>query len=254
MASGSTYPMYYEIDKKQWIRQDPKKNRNNNGLSVYFRESASSPNAPKFQLERCRTPWGLQDPSESKFQNDRDPNSTRMTLTLSISSDRMKKWGEEVDEDNILWITENCPRIFNREIERSTVEQALYNGTIKPAKKEGFNPLMKIKVNSSGNNATKIKVVSSCGTKYTDGTWRDVVAESEVIPIVEENCLWFANNSCGNTLLASHLLVFSPKEEEEFPFNMSQTMTKATDSEAAASASLGADYNDEYDTNMGDLK
>jgi hypothetical protein len=224
--SEGAYSMYYNVDSSKWIRQDPKKNRNNNGLSVYFRESSFSSKAPTFQLERCRTPWGLTHPSESNFKFQGDQNSSRMTLTLSVGNECLKEWASKIDTDNITWITENCPRIFNREIERSTVEQALYNCIIKDSKVEGYEPLMKIKVNTSGKNATKIKIVSSSGKEYRDGVWSEVVSDSEVVAIVEANCLWFANNSCGSTLLATHLLVFPPKEEEDFPFQMSQTFTK----------------------------
>lgn len=170
------------------------------------------------QLDRCRVPFGVQDNLE-------DTSSSRKNLELSISNTGFQSWASALDAQNIKWVTENSQAVFKKDMKHATVE-ALYRSMLTPQKGD-YAPLLRVKVNASGRQATQVFVVEDEGDgnmplKYRPGTVDDVSPHSEVLPIVEVVGLWFIAKGFGMTLLATDLLVFPAPKRGGFHFALPQ--------------------------------
>jgi hypothetical protein len=216
---------YNTANTAEWVYQEPRKNPKN-GLNVYVQESTRCARNPRVQLEKCRAPFGVQDGMEE---------SSRKNLELAVVSEEMKPWAVDRDEQNIGWITANCPALFKKEMKRNTVE-ALYRTLLTPPSNAAYSPLMRIKINSGGRQPTNVMVVLEDGTETTPMRWRrgtiaDITPHSEVLPIVEVVGLWFVSKGCGMTMVATDLLVY-PTQKRGFDFQLGFSAVRCDDDES----------------------
>lgn len=226
-------PSYLDENPAAWTFDEIKKNQNN-GLNVYVKSPETKRN-PRFQFPRCRVPFGVQDgkkedgagaPGGAAGGAAAAQSSSRKNLELSVDEADMVTWSRRVDERMISWITENCYNLFKREMKQSTVE-ALYRQLASPSTREGFAPLMRVKVNASGKQATRVHVVKDEGDlerglplRYAAGTLDDITPQCHVIAIVEAAGLWIISKACGFTLVATDLLVYPAAQQGGFAFRL----------------------------------
>lgn len=212
-------PSYSSSTISQWIYQQPKKNKNG-GLSVNLQASSSQSSSPRVQLggvgagDRLRCPFGVQDGLEP---------SSRKNLEIAVSLDSLRQWALSIDEQNLQWIVDNSLSLFKKEMKRATVE-ALYRTLLTVPTNAAYDPLLRLKINSDGAQATNVMIVVQEGTattplKWRHGTLEDIERNADVIPIVEVTGLWFVSKGCGMTLVATDVLVF-PKKKRGFDFSL----------------------------------
>ena len=204
-------PHYLSEESSSWTYQQPRKNKNG-GMSVNLQKSPTTMAAPRVQLERLRCPFGVQDGLEA---------SSRKNLEIAISLEPLREWARALDAQNITWIVDNSMTLFKKEMKQATVE-ALYRPLLTTPSNAAYDPLLRLKINSDGLQATNVMVVIEEGTaesplKWRHGTLADVERQTEVIPLVEVTGLWFVSKGCGMTLVATDLLVF-PKRRRGFDF------------------------------------
>ncbi len=236
-------PSYLDENPAAWIFDEPKNNQNN-GKNVYVKSPDTKRN-PRFQFPRCRVPFGVQDGKKE----DGAPagasaaagQSSRKNLELSVDEASMVAWARRVDERMVSWITENCFNLFKREMKQSTVE-ALYRQLATPSNREGYAPLMRVKINASGKQVTRVMVVKDEGNperglplRYATGTLDDITPQCHVIPIVEAAGLWIISKACGFTLVATDLLVFPAAEQGGFAFRLPGPAVKVEDGDDTGS-------------------
>jgi hypothetical protein len=200
-------PLFTDVNPTQWQYREPRKNKSN-GLNVFV----SGPT--RFQLERTRAPFGIQDGMEE---------TSNKNLELDVGSQALKDWCVAVDNQNIEWIVANCPALFKKEMKREMVE-TLYRAMLTPPSKPEYNPLLRVKVKPSGDDATNVWIVVSEATattplRYRKGTFADVERNAEVIVIAETVGLWIVSKGCGMTFMATDVLVF-PTKKRKFDFTL----------------------------------
>jgi hypothetical protein len=194
---------YQQVDLSTWEYTEPRRNPKN-GLNVFLHTSQKR--NPMIQLDRCRVPFGVQDGMEE---------SSRKNLELAVGNPDFLSFAQGLDAQNIKWTADNSLAVFKKEMNVSTVE-ALYRTLLSP-QKNGFEPLLRLKINASGKSPTQVMVVLQEATatqplKYRAGTLDDVMPHCQVLPIVEVVGLWFIAKGFGMTLVATDLLVFpAPK-------------------------------------------
>lgn len=227
----SSIPNYLDENPRTWTFDEPKKNANS-GLNVYVKSPLTKRN-PQFQFPKCRVPFGVQD---GKLQGEGGAAAApaapaasaggRKNLELSVDDPAMVAWAQRIDERMISWITENCQSLFKKEMKQSTVE-ALYRQLAAPSTHEGYAPLMRVKVNASGKQVTRVLVVKDEGDaarglplRYREGSLDEVTPQCHVIPIVEAAGLWIISKACGFTLVATDLLVFPAVKRGGFAFSL----------------------------------
>jgi len=135
----------------------------------------------------------------------------------------LKAWAATIDEQNIQWIVDNSQALFKKEMKRATVD-ALYRTLLSTPSNAAYDPLLRLKINSDGAQATNVMIVVQEGNASTPLKWRhgaleDIERGAEVIPIVEVTGLWFVSKGCGMTLVATDVLVF-PKRKRGFDFSI----------------------------------
>lgn len=232
-------PSFTDENPFNWIFDKPTKNQSG-GSNVYVKSPETKRN-PRFQFPRCRAPFGVQDGKREDAAGgapaaaSTGSQSGRKNLELSVDDASMVAWARRVDERMVTWITENSEALFKREIKQSTVE-ALYRQLATPSNREGFAPLMRIKINASGKQVTRVLVVKDEGNaeqglplRYATGTLDDITPQCHVIPIVEAAGLWIISKACGFTLVATDLLVFPAAEEGGFAFRLPGPAVKVED-------------------------
>ena len=197
---------------EDWVYQEPRKNPKN-GLNVYLNCSASNTSNPKIQLAKGRAPFGIQDGMEA---------TARKNLEVSVDNADLLAFLERINNQNIDWITSNSPKLFKRELERSVVA-TLYRSLMSLPSNPNYKPLLRIKINSSGRDPTRVFVVEKDETatspmEFSQGTMNDIVPGCTVLPIVEVGGLWFVSKGCGMTFVATDVLVWPIRARSSWAF------------------------------------
>ena len=202
---SSEVPVYSSIAPSSWQYREPRKNKSN-GLNVFLS------GATRFQLERMRAPFGIQDGMEE---------TSNKNLELDVATQTLRDWCHTIDQQNIEWIVANCPALFKKDMKREMVE-TLYRAMLTPPSKPDYNPLLRVKVKPSGDDATNVWIVVAEATattplRYRRGALEDVERHADVITIVEAKGLWIVSKACGMTFQATDILVF-PTKKRKFDF------------------------------------
>lgn len=209
---SSAVTSFLTVPIADWVYQEPRKNPKN-GLNVYLNSSSTNNSNPKIQLAKGRAPFGIQDGMEA---------NARKNLEVNVESDELFKFLENVNNQNIDWVTSNCPKLFKRELDRGVVA-TLYRSLMSMPTNPSYKPLLRIKINSSGREPTRVFVVEKDETEstpmeFSHGTMADIVPGCLVLPIVEVGGLWFVSKGCGMTLVATDVLVWPIRARSTWSF------------------------------------
>ena len=140
MSSSKSAKLYYDVDPKTWLFQDPVKNKKQ-GVNVYI--NLPKGGNPIFQLEECTAPFGPQKPEGESF---------RLNLELNVSSPRMRQFALDLDDFMIKHVTQNSELIFKKKLTEDFVREALRTLMSKP-EDDKYDPLLRIKLNTETNTA-----------------------------------------------------------------------------------------------------
>lgn len=162
------------------------------------------------QLPRCRVPFGVQEPLNATSDKSR-PN-----LELDIADPQLVEWCKEIDQAAIEYVTVHSGELMKREMSIDFVRQ-LFRPTL-PTPRNDYNPLMRTKITRAGQYATNVRVVTNPGSATTPlrhraATINEIERGDEVLPVVDINSIWFANNSAGMTISLAHVLVYKKSAE-----------------------------------------
>ena len=210
-----------------WQFSEPRRNPKN-GLNVFLHDQGKR--NPIIQLDRCRCPFGIQDGMEE---------SARKNLELSIGNDEFIQFARRLDAHNVQYATTKSMELFRQNMTEATVS-AFYRSLLSP-QKSGYAPLLRVKINATGNQTTKVFVVTAEPTatspmRYRPGTLEEVTAHCEVLPIVEVVGLWFISKGFGMTLVATDLLVFPAPKRGGFHFSLGTSLAPVMCNDAEESA------------------
>ena len=175
----------------------------------------------KFQLPRCRVPFGIQD---SMNAGDKDENKSRPNLELDVADPGLIAWAREADAAAIDYVTANSRELMRKEMRRDFVEQ-LFRRVIPEPRTNEYNPLLRTKITRTGNYATRVRIVTDPGSKTTalrhrPGTLEEIERDDEVIAVVDVSNIWFANNNAGMALTVTNLLVFKKSSNDDDVFTV----------------------------------
>jgi hypothetical protein len=202
-----------QFDFKQVVYKDPIKN-NLGGMNAYMDTSATDKSNPKFQLPRCRIPFGLDKNEKSE--------STRFNLELSLDNAEFVDWVRKFDDQTMEHASKHSEKWFGKKIAKDIMSQMEIFRASAQQKDEKYNPLMRVKVATVGAKVPKVFVQQEVNGKktYEVGSLEDIVKSAYVTPIVDIQGIWMiSKKGFGKTYLVSHLLVEKPDDESNaFPF------------------------------------
>lgn len=166
--------------------------------------------APRIQLannmERenaLSAPFGI-----SSFSDSGD--ATRKNLNLSFSNPAITLLFSELSTQvkNYVWgkrheLIRNPP--INREFCGAMFKSPVRQG------KEGMNDILQTKINMSGTKGeVKVWIVHERG--FVEGSTKDIISGSEVIPVVSIAKIWFMTNQFGISMDTVALIVWERKK------------------------------------------
>ena len=205
--------MYYDYDISKTVYKDPVKN-SRGGLNGYMDTSSENRSNPRFQLEKCRTPFGISDRQQ-------DSEFARKNLELSCDSEKMLAFFKAFDQQNVKEASKNSESWFKKSLSEEALGDTLYRWTAQESKEGKYAPLVRIKISETGRKPTNIYIVyedADGKQKYRKGSADEIVKDSFVVPIIEVGGLWFVSKGFGMTLSATDLLVYPAAKKEEFGF------------------------------------
>lgn len=175
----------------------------------------------KFQLPRCRVPFGIQDAANA---GEKEESKSRPNLELDVSDPGLIAWAREADAAAIDYVTANSRELMRKEMRKDFVEQ-LFRRVIPEPRNNEYNPLLRTKITKTGNYATRVRVVTDPGSRTTalrhrPGTLDEIERGDEVIVVVDASNIWFANNSAGMALTATNILVFKKASNDDDMFTV----------------------------------
>ena len=210
MAAAPAVIRYYETNPQGWVFQEPRKNPKN-GLNVYIQESKNSRATPRFELERCRVPFGVQNGMEE---------TSRKNVELAVGNPRLLDWCRAVHAVIVDYATTNSLILFKKQMSRELVSETC-RSLISTPSKETYEPLLRVKINDKGHHKTNVYVIVTVNgeQQFRDGDLTDIREGSEIIPIVEVGGIWVVSKGCGLTLVATDIVVFPQATRGKFDFN-----------------------------------
>jgi hypothetical protein len=207
-------------DMSQFVYREPIVNKNKSRTS-YINKSATDQSNPRYQMTtkdepRLRAPYGISKPFDEK-----QADSDRKNLDLSVESDSLLKVLNELDEHNIQVAHKNCKAWFGKELPIDTL-RFMYCPLVKHDKNGKYRPTFRTKVNTNkdSDNATRFFVIEEADgqVNYIEKDSSIVGQGSCVVPVVVPS-MWFGNTQFGGTLTCTDAIVFSSgTKREDFPF------------------------------------
>jgi len=180
-----------------------------------------------FQVPLSRTPFGV-----SHTTWDKKPvTSTRKNMEMEMSDPNGLAFFQKVDEKVIATAQKHPEWFKKKKISRETVE-TLFRRCVQPSKGD-YPPLVRIKVveGEGEHNDTIVREVYTADgddeESYDIGDWYSIKSNTDVIPIVKVNSLWFVGGNFGVTILARDVLAWTPKKAEDtFPYQLPFNLKK----------------------------
>lgn len=226
MTSNTSKPstrLYTSLaeDCKNFHYKDPVVNKFKS-RTTYVNKTRDDQTRPRYQLAskedpRLRAPYGISEPFDEKQKD-----TERKSLDLSIEFEGLLVALKAQDEHNIKVAYENCEKWFGKKlpIEHLTF---MYKPIVTPDKTgKGYKPTFRTKVNLTRgtDNMTKFFVIEEVDgkVKYVEKDSSVVTKGCRVVPVVEIGSLWFSSTQFGMTLECTELIVFPGVQREEFPF------------------------------------
>lgn len=187
----------------------------------YVVKSKDDPNRPRYQLASktdplLRTPYGISKPFDEKQQD-----SDRKSLDMSIESDALLEVLKKLDEHNVNVAFENCKLWFGKDLTRQHIE-FMYRPLVTLDKEGKYKPTFrtKINVNAGSNQASRFFSIDETDTavRYVQKDSSLLTKGSRVVPVVDVASLWFSSTQFGMTLECTEIIVFPSSQREQFPF------------------------------------
>ena len=155
-------------------------------------------------------------PSAPFGWNPIDVNASTQKLTLELTPD-IVPYFEQIDTFCKEQAVIHAEEWFKKPMSAAEAERG-YKPLVKPVapdKADKYNPLLGVKVNMSGDRATKILVARDQGSdsdkcSYYEGTVHDIRAKSKCLVVCEASQLWIVRGEWGITLTATEVTVFPP--------------------------------------------
>lgn len=188
----------------------------------YVVKSASNPSRARYQMAtkedpRLKAPYGISKPFDEKQQD-----SDRKSLDLSIESDSLLDILVALDDHNVRVAFENCEKWFGKKLPIEHIK-FMYRPIVTYDKNKKYRPTFrtKINVNADTDNATRFFLVEEKDGKveYLEKNSSIISKGSRTVPIVEPASLWFGATQFGMTLECTDVIVFPSAQREEFPFH-----------------------------------
>ena len=151
------------------------------------------------RTERCSLPFGLQDNKDAE-------QGTKKKLEFKVADQATLSAGEAIDAAACAFALKESVSLFGKQLSEEIVA-SMYRPVITPAKAEGQLSLMRIKVNTAGDNETNFLMKTDSGMRKAE--MDEVTKKTEAMAIVKP-LLWVAGKQWGVTLTATDVLVFPP--------------------------------------------
>ena len=234
----SSTAMYTSIptDMQSFLYREPITNKYKS-KTAYVNKSASDQSRPRYQMAtkddpRLRAPYGISKPFDEKQQD-----SDRKSLDMSIESENLLKVLSALDEHNVKVAFENCEKWFGKKLPIEHI-RFMYRPIVTPDKNGKYKPTFRTKINTNADadNATRFLLIdeSSGQVQYTEKDSSIVTKGSRLVPIVEPSSLWFSSTQFGMTLECTDVIVFPTVTREEFPFQWGDAKPVPMDVDDAA--------------------
>ena len=154
-----------------------------------------------FQLPQLRAPFGL---SEYK-----DESSGRVSYTLPLSLDKPEvlEAFAKLDARVLDYITEHSEELLGKKMSREVIAEGLFKSSVKPSSKEGYAPILNLKVITSlkdGSIATEAYSASRQPVPLTD-----LEKGQALSAIIEINQIWRTPAGVGLSIRV-HQVMFAP--------------------------------------------
>jgi hypothetical protein len=149
--------------------------------------------------------WGLSAPMAGA-------DSNRRTLDLTVESQELIDFIQELDRKNIETAVENCEKWFRKTVDRTTIEN-MYVPILKQPYKEGAAFTTRVKVTVGDKYATEVWLVGEEEDKltYVRGSHTDLNKGCKMVVIVESAGLWFMSKQFGCSMNAIAIMVWPNK-------------------------------------------
>jgi len=122
---------------------------------------------------------------------DKDPTATRLNLQLSIDDAAVEEQILAFDAWAVQYLTEHSERLFKKPMSREQVE-AGYSSCLRSSSKEGFSPLLKVKLDTQGRHAVCYWDANG-GAAEPPEEWREI----SVKPRLHLSHLWVMGTQFG---------------------------------------------------------
>ena len=167
------------------------------GKAVYLNSNAGQKLI--YQLPALRAPFGLSD-----FK-DESGKVTSYSLPLSLDKPEIVTALQALDEKALDFITENSADLLGKKMSREVIKEGIYKPLVKPASKEGYAPILNLKVlMKDGAIATEAYNASRQPAALTE-----LEKGQAVNAIIDINQIWRTPAGVGITIRV-HQVMFAP--------------------------------------------
>ena len=167
------------------------------GKAVYLNTNAGQKLI--YQLPALRAPFGLSD-----FK-DESGKVTSYSLPLSLDRPEIVTALQALDEKALDFITENSAELLGKKMSREVIKEGVYKPLVKPASKEGYSPILNLKVlMKDGAIATEAYNSSRQPASLTE-----LEKGQSVNAIIDINQIWRTPAGVGITIRV-HQVMFAP--------------------------------------------
>ena len=152
-----------------------------------------------YQLPALRAPFGLSD------YKDEAGKVTSYSLPLSLDKPEIVAALQALDEKALDYISENSLELLGKKMSRDTIKEGVYKPLVKPATKEGYAPILSLKVlMKDGGISTEAYNSSREQVSLTD-----IEKGQAVSSIIDINQIWRTPAGVGVTIRV-HQVMFAP--------------------------------------------
>jgi hypothetical protein len=152
-----------------------------------------------YQLPALRAPFGLSD------YKDETGKVTSYSLALSLDKPEIVAALQALDEKALDYISENSLELLGKKMSRDTIKEGVYKPLVKPATKEGYAPILSLKVlMKDGGISTEAYNSSREQVSLTD-----LEKGQAVSSIIDINQIWRTPAGVGVTIRV-HQVMFAP--------------------------------------------
>ena len=129
----------------------------------------------------CEAPFGA-----TNF--DRDVTAVRQNLELRVTKEQ-EEYFSAFDAWAVEYLSANSEHLFKKQLTEAQIKES-YHSPVKPSEK--YDPLLRTKINSSGNYATRFWDTESKALAYPA-----CLKGVQLIPRLHISHLWIMGSSCG---------------------------------------------------------